>query len=345
VTDMNGRRRPGPAVEPPSWDSFATSRPFQGLLVSLGVLFVLPGLLASYLRVLPPTDDMPALVASFISYGMVAYLLALTFFAVALVRAQRRRILATVTVGSALLLVLHLCWLAPLFIPDDRFATTATFTIMSLNLRHGSANSRQVVDRAAQADVVVFLEATPNAIRDLDSDGWNKRFPYSTGEQQPTDSDSVVYSRFPMTGTTSVTQSLFQQWITTVHPPGLRPVRVIAAHPCNPYCGYNRWSWEHARLRATADANLGAPLIVAGDFNAVDDHGPIRALRHDGLKSATDIVGAGWLPTYPANRRFPPLIPIDHILVNRFLTASSIRTFKVSGTDHLGLLATIAGTG
>ena len=76
----------------------------------------------------------------------------------------------------------------------------------------------------------------------------------------------------------------------------------------------------------------GRPLIVAGDFNAVDDHGPMRALTHDGLESATDIVGAGWLPTYPANRRFPPLIPIDHVLVNKLLTASSDQ--HVQGGRH-----------
>jgi hypothetical protein len=55
-------------------------------------------------------------------------------------------------------------------------------------------------------------------------------------------------------------------------------------------------------------------------------------------------VGAGWLPTYPANRVIPPLLPIDHILLNRFLTATSLTSFDVDGTDHRGLLAQIAGT-
>jgi endonuclease/exonuclease/phosphatase (EEP) superfamily protein YafD len=90
--------------------------------------------------------------------------------------------------------------------------------------------------------------------------------------------------------------------------------------------------------------NLDHPLVVAGDFNAVNDHGPMQALQRAGLKSATDVAGAGWLPTYPANRLIPPLLPIDHVLINEDLTATSVTSFAVSGTDHRGLLATIAAS-
>jgi endonuclease/exonuclease/phosphatase (EEP) superfamily protein YafD len=83
---------------------------------------------------------------------------------------------------------------------------------------------------------------------------------------------------------------------------------------------------------------------VAGDFNAVGDHGPMQALQRAGPKNATDVVGAGWLPTYPANRSFPPLLPIDHVMINKDLTATSVTSFTVAGSDHRGLLATLALT-
>jgi endonuclease/exonuclease/phosphatase (EEP) superfamily protein YafD len=116
----------------------------------------------------------------------------------------------------------------------------------------------------------------------------------------------------------------------------------MAVHPCNPYCGHGLWASEHAALASVAAADLGQPLVLAGDFNAVDDHGPMLDLRRLGLRSATDLVGAGWLPTYPANRAFPPLLPIDHVLLDDQLTATSIRRVRVAGTDHLGLLTAIA---
>jgi endonuclease/exonuclease/phosphatase (EEP) superfamily protein YafD len=326
-----------------SWDTVRPVRHFQPFWVSCGVLFTLPGLVATYLRVVPPTDDGPALVASFISYGVLAYLIAFLCFVIALLRARRRGGLAVLTGIVAVLLGCHVAWLAPLFIPDHRMALTPTFTVMNLNMRKGSADPQQVANQANQADVVILLESTPAALQRLKPFGWEQRFPYSVGDRDVHLSDSAIYSRFPLTDTVLLPETAFQQWATTAEVPQLGPVRIIATHPCNPYCGGNRWSAEHARLVSTADANMNLPLVVAGDFNAVDDHGPMRALRREGLESATDLVGAGWLPTYPANRTLPPLLPIDHVLLNHFLTATSTQTFKVADTDHLGLLTTVAG--
>jgi len=34
-----------------------------------------------------------------------------------------------------------------------------------------------------------------------------------------------------------------------------------------------------------------------------------------------------------------PLIAIDHVLVNRYVSASAVWTWRLAGTDHLGLTA------
>ncbi len=155
----------------------------------------------------------------------------------------------------------------------------------------------------------------------------------------------MIYSRFPLTDTAPLPRTSFQQYVTTASVPGIPDLRIIAAHPCNPYCGRGLWASEHAVLQSSVEQNLDQPLMVVGDLNAVNDHGPMRALRRAGMKSATDVVGAGWLPTYPANRRLPPLLPIDHVLLNDQLTATSISTVHIDGTDHLGLVAAVAGAG
>ena len=134
-------------------------------------------------------------------------------------------------------------------------------------------------------------------------------------------------------------------WQAIAQIPQLGAVGIVTAHPCNPFCGPGFWPSEHELLQRVVDRELGQPLVVAGDFNAVDDHLPMRQLRQLGLRSATDIVGAGWLPTYPANSPIPPLIPIDHVLLDDQLTATSIIRVPVAGTDHLGLLATLPGPG
>lgn len=336
----------GPVTSPRTWDSSPARPPrrFQALWVTIGLLALPPGLLATALRVLPATDNAAALLASFIAYGTVAYLIALIALGIAVVRARHRVVLAVLAALSAVLLIVHIVWLAPFFVADDRPPTTDPFTVMSLNLLAGQADSAQVAAVAQQADVVVLLEATPTSLYALRPYGWAERFPYSVGDPDDSRSGTAIYSRYPLNAEDSLPTTAFQQWIATAEVPGLGPVTIMAVHPCNPFCGGTSWVREHQVVREVADAHVGGPLVVAGDFNAVDDHEPLRRLKRDGLVSATDITGAGWLPTYPANALIPPMIPIDHVLLSPSLTATSIRTFHVDGTDHLGLLAVLAGT-
>jgi endonuclease/exonuclease/phosphatase (EEP) superfamily protein YafD len=330
---------------PRSWDSPNSPARAAAVFTVLGGLLAIPGVIATLLRLLPPGDDPTALVAAFISYGVFGYAMALLCFGIALVVSSRKAALTVVTAVLTGLLALHLSWLLPLFVADDRPAATRSFTVFSLNLYHGLAEPQEVARQAETADVVILLEATPRALLSLKSFDWDAQFPYSVGDLDDGISDTAIYSRFPLTDSASLPTTSFDQYVATASVPDLGAVRIIAAHPCNPYCGGGRWASEHAVLRSAVRSNLDERLLVAGDLNAVNDHGPIRALVRDGLTSATDIVGAGWLPTYPANHALPPLLPIDHVMVNDRLTATSISTVKISRTDHLGLIATIAGTG
>jgi endonuclease/exonuclease/phosphatase (EEP) superfamily protein YafD len=329
-----------------AWDSTdrATVRG-QGLLLTVAGLFALPALASTVLRLVPPTDDTTALAASFIPYGLLAYAVVLVCLLVALVRARRRAALAVLTGLTALLTAAHLAWLGPLFVANHRPVTTEPFTLMTLNLHAGEADPAVVADLADRADVVVLVETTRAAMTGLAAEGWDERFPYSVGDPRDEGSNTAVFSRFRLSRGTVLGRSNFTQWSVAVEVPDLGLVRLLAVHPCNPYCGDGRWRIEHEFVRAAVAANGEGPLIVAGDFNAVPDQGPMQRLHRLGLRSVTDLVGAGWVPTYPTGGRLPPLLPIDHILVNDRLTATAATAVTVPGTDHRGLLATIAGTG
>jgi hypothetical protein len=54
-------------------------------------------------------------------------------------------------------------------------------------------------------------------------------------------------------------------------------------------------------LREIVMDNLDQPLVVAGDFNAVDDHGPMQALQRLGLEER-DRCGRSWLASYLSRR-------------------------------------------
>ena len=67
---------------------------------------------------------------------------------------------------------------------------------------------------------------------------------------------------------------------------------------------------------------------------------PFRKLLTNGYRDAAEQAGAGRTFTYPSNRRFPPIIGIDHVLT-RNCTAVSMRTVEIAGTDHRALLTTV----
>jgi endonuclease/exonuclease/phosphatase (EEP) superfamily protein YafD len=335
----------GPAAPEPAWDSVRPARASQVALMIFGFLFALPSTAFTVLRIWQPSGQSAELLTSFISYAIIGHLVALLFFVIVLIRARKRLAVGVITLLVAVMIALHGSWLGPLFIPDGRPATTSEFRVLSVNVLGGAADAQRLAEAARYADVVVLLEFEPDALEALEQYGWSERFPHQVGADERGVNGSAIFSRFPLSDSELLPQTTFQQWIATAEVPEVGPVRVMGVHPCNPYCGATRFSSEHRLIRRIAgEQPKDQPLIVAGDFNAVDDHGPMQDLRADGLRSATDVAGAGWLPSYPAGRKFPPLIPIDHVLINDHLTATDVRTVAVPGTDHLGVLATLAGT-
>jgi endonuclease/exonuclease/phosphatase (EEP) superfamily protein YafD len=303
-------------------------------------LALLPSCAAVLMRLVPPTDDATAMVASFISYGVVTEVIAVVFFAVALVRARRRLPLAIMTGFSVLLLILQLIWLAPLFRSEHRHAAGRPFTVVSLNMRHGHADVDQLAAKTKTADVVVLVEFSDRAVHTVRT-RLGDRFTHMTPHDPATAHHVMILSRFRLTDP----QRLPAQtpgWAATAHLPRLGAVHVIAAHPCNPLCGGGAWLRQNHALLHTAESFGDHPTFIAGDFNSVGQHKTIRDFAAHGYDSATEIAGAGWMPTYPSNSWLPPLLPIDHVLVNHRLTAVSIRSFQIADTDHRGLIARLA---
>ena len=106
----------------------------------------------------------------------------------------------------------------------------------------------------------------------------------------------------------------------------------------------DNWRRDIDRLPVTlnevAEGTGGGAVIVAGDLNSTIDTRPFRALLRNGYRDAAEQSGAGIKPTFPADWRLPPFVAIDHVLT-RGCTATSLRTIKIPGSDHRGLVATV----
>ena len=120
-------------------------------------------------------------------------------------------------------------------------------------------------------------------------------------------------------------------------------VTVTSVHPVSPYPDDTAdWSAELGRL-ADWLGDLEGPVVVVGDFNATRDHHQFRTILAAGYADAASQVGAGWLPTYPANRRrVPLLITIDHVLASDGIVATDVERVEIADTDHASLVVRLA---
>ncbi|MGA9871935.1 MAG: endonuclease/exonuclease/phosphatase family protein, partial [Rhodococcus sp. (in: high G+C Gram-positive bacteria)] len=81
-------------------------------------------------------------------------------------------------------------------------------------------------------------------------------------------------------------------------------------------------------------------VLIAGDFNATNDNVQFRDLLRGGLVDARQAVGAGLVPTFPSDRAVPPILAIDHDLVEG-VRADAVKAVDLPGSDHRGLLVRV----
>ncbi len=98
------------------------------------------------------------------------------------------------------------------------------------------------------------------------------------------------------------------------------------------------WRTELGRLRAYAERRGDAPALIAGDFNATQDHAAFRRLLDTGLRDSARLAGASRTPSWPALTA--PLLSaqIDHVLVSDAWSARTARFVDLPHTDHRALL-------
>lgn len=286
--------------------------------------------------------DTWAMITTFVDFGLVAYALALVALVASVLLARGGWVRSGLAVLSAILIVLHGSWVLPDLVPDrDPVAGAGRVTVLSQNLLFGAADPASLRSAAAGVDVVVLVEITRAAADGLRSAGFEEDFPYASGGPLPESgpSGTRIYSRFPLTaGGRLDPAGGAQNWLSEVTVPELGVIRIAAVHPRRPTLGGADW-WPAQQQVLTHSPTRRT--VVAGDFNAVDSHPSLRQYGERGFRSADDLAGAGWRPTFPAQGMVPPLIAIDHLLVSADLTATDFATVRIGRTDHLGIRATV----
>ena len=222
----------------------------------------------------------------------------------------------------------------------------ATLRVLTLNVKGGAADAEAITASVAALDVDVLAvqELTTGLVRRLALSGLADLLPQSQLEPREGSRGTGLWTRWPLTPLPPVAGLTAATLRVRVDPPGGPAVTVTAVHPVAPVADReHRWREELGLIQAILGGTSG-PQLAAGDFNASRDHGPFRALLRSGFVDCADAARRRSWPgfTWPADRRYPPLMRLDHVLAPRDgAIVHEARTIRVPGSDHEGVLAVL----
>lgn len=223
----------------------------------------------------------------------------------------------------------------------------APLRVLTSNMRYGFADADALVAevRDRDVDVLALQEMTPDAVDNLRAAGIDELLPNQLLHARWGASGTGIFSRYPITeqpapdgfnsGPTVATLAFSADGATVA-------LTIAAVHPRAPWPSTTpQWSRELGEMAEWADG-LDGPVLLAGDFNATNDHKQMRRFYAEGYIDSTEHAGGGYLATYPANRRYPPFIAIDHVLTRGGPVATHVTSITIPGTDHRAIMATVA---
>lgn len=304
----------------------------------LGVVLVAAGAVGLYGHFQTPGSQWTIGLAAATPFLTAAGLLGAVFVALS------RQWLALLV--AAVLAVWAAALQAPLFFGADAPAKSVHIHVLSFNMRIGGADAASIVRvaRAKHVDLLMLEELTPDALARVEAAGIDRRFPYRIATPGPYGVGTGLWSRYPLTETRPLAIYTFRFISATAQVPGLAgPLAIAAIHVAGPVPVTGGWldDMRHLPAELRRVAGTGRSVIVAGDFNATRDVVQFRDLLATGYEDADAQSGAGYVFTYPADRSYPPLIGIDHVLT-RHAVATSFDSLSLPGSDHRAVLSTVA---
>ncbi|MFC7450895.1 endonuclease/exonuclease/phosphatase family protein [Rhodococcus daqingensis] len=312
-------------------------------LVVLAWLAVLAAAVGVAVHYLDTTVTVLVVVASFAPFLMAAGVVGLLVLALTRQRAG--------TVVAALVVAASVWTQLPLYLGESaRPGEVPEVSVLQANILFGQADPAVLVEqvRAREVDVLTVNELTDDAVPRLGAAGLDAELPYRYLRPMEWGGGGTgIWSRHPLSEETEHLGFVLNMVSARVHEPGQRPYRVVAAHPIPPWPRPQStiWNREMGEVRNILQGlrGQGEPVIVGADFNATYDHAQFRALVGDGYRDAAEQSGAGVLATYPADRWWPPVLAIDHILVSGAV-AGDVESVELPGSDHRGVAATVSLT-
>jgi endonuclease/exonuclease/phosphatase (EEP) superfamily protein YafD len=218
----------------------------------------------------------------------------------------------------------------------DREAEGRELRVMTANLRFGSGDEETLVRLARERDVdlLAVQELTFEAVAELKRSGLAGELPHAALSSREGVVGSGIYSRYPVRRRLGPGEVDFKQTRAVFSVDPALSLDVVSAHPLPPTgsAGIRTWKAGFAELPGADEP--GPAHLLLGDFNATLDHDRLRQLLDTGYADAAERVGEGLKTTWPADRRWPPEITIDHLLLPEDWAVRDYEVLDLPGSDH-----------
>lgn len=218
----------------------------------------------------------------------------------------------------------------------------ARLEVLTSNLEFGNATEGLLAAVRREQPDIVFVQECARACSDaLAAKVSRTDYPYRNVVEGDAASGSAILSKYPLSTAPGIKSTLAMPGSVAVV--AGHPVNLQLVHPLPPFPGgVADWRRELGLVRTYAREVRGGPTLVAGDFNATQDHAAFRRiLNAGGLRDSATLVGAAHTPSWPATVRRPLGTQIDHVLVSKDFSVRKARFLDLPDTDHRSLLVEI----
>ncbi|MFJ6988291.1 MULTISPECIES: endonuclease/exonuclease/phosphatase family protein [unclassified Streptomyces] len=214
----------------------------------------------------------------------------------------------------------------------------ARLRVLTANVEFGRATTPLIEAVRRERPDVVFVAECEYGCQAAPERRLGSAYPHRAAVPGDTSVGSVILSRHPLTPAPAVPGRMGMPG-AVADVDGHR-VRLQLAHPKPPLPRQvSLWKRELDRLRDFAAAHRDdGPLILAGDFNASQDHAAFRRVLDTGLRDAARLAGKHREPTWPTRTTPAFGTQIDHVLVSAGFSADRARFLDLPDTDHRALL-------
>ena len=253
--------------------------------------------------------------------------------------------------ASAAVVACHLTWV----LPDFRLATPYVppvaaeassprpLKIFYANVRGGNNyNMDSVLAEALHGDpdVIVIAEMQRWWWHEMIDKNPLKTYPYGTNLQYRNAGDIGVFSRLPVERMEQILVDNRTSLVVDVSL-GTETLRLFALHSPRPMRQMKDDYYKFWQKLEPILAEQRGPVVAIGDFNATQHSLVYEQLTADGLRSAHEDRGRGYVTTWPNGKQPIPPIRIDQAFLSPEVECVLIAEGVGPGSDHKPLILDI----